>query len=94
MFKAFRAKIKRKALGVCVAVSLAVMTAVPTFASGSPAFANSDGIIDSSAFDPLVTGVTGNIGVVMPKVLIVIALLIGIGVAIALFKKHAKPGTT
>lgn len=92
MFRKITGYLKRKVLAASVAVSVAVMTAVPALASSPPAFANSDGVIDSAAFDPLVTGITGNIGVVMPKVMIILALLIGLGVAIALFKKNATPG--
>ncbi len=86
VFRTFR----RRAVMASVCSATAMMLAVPAFASGSSG-SGTDGALDPTLFDPLVSGVTSNISAVLPKVLIVVALLVGLGVVISLFKKHAKP---
>ncbi len=81
---------KRKLFTVAAAGTTMALMAVPAFAaesSGAPA----DGVLDPTLFDPLVSGITGNISAVLPKVIVVVALLVGLGVVIALVKKHARP---
>lgn len=84
--KDFVSSVRLKLL-LAVIPALSVLLAVPAFASSSVA----DGTIDPALFDPMVTAVTGNIGAVLPKVLIIVGLLVGIGVVIALVKRNAKP---
>ena len=84
VFRMFR----RRAVMASVCAASAMLLAVPAFASSGT---STDGALDPALFDPLVSGVTSNISAVLPKVLIVVALLVGLGVVISLFKKHAKP---
>lgn len=84
--KAFVSAQKCKLMFAAVPVATAMMAAVPAFATIS-----ADGTIDPTLFDPLVTGITSNIGAVMPKLMIILALLVGLGVVIMLVKKHARP---
>ena len=84
------ANFKRKAMVPVVGVSSAVMLSVPAFAADGDTVANADGVIDPALFDPLVNGVTGNISAVLPKILIVVGVIVGIGVVITLFKRHAR----
>lgn len=86
--KAFVSARKKALLMAAMPAATAMMAVVPAFAT--PAI-DADGVIDPTLFDPLVTGVTGNIGAVMPKLLIIVAMLVGIGVVIALVKKNARP---
>lgn len=83
--KEILAAFQRKAMVPVVGMTTALMMSVSAFAEEPTA------TIDPALFDPLVTSVTGNVSAVLPKVLIVVGLLVGIGVVIALFKKHAKP---
>lgn len=76
---------KRKLFTVAAAGTTMALTAVPAFA------AEGDGVLDPTLFDPLVSGITGNISAVLPKVIVVVALLVGLGVVIGLVKKHARP---
>lgn len=79
--------LKRKIMMPLMTASTAVVLAVPTFAADP---VSSDGVIDATAFDPMVSGITGNVGAVLPKVIVVLGLLVGIGVVIGLVRKHAK----
>lgn len=86
--KEILAAFQRKAMVPVVGMTTALMMSVSAFAAeGDTATAT----IDPALFDSLVTGVVGNISAVLPKVLVVIALLLGLGAVIALFKKHARP---
>lgn len=79
--------ILRKSTAFMVAISALVMMAIPSFAADLDL---STGVLPADAFDPMVTAVTSNIGAVLPKVLILAGLIIGIGLAVMLFKKFAK----
>ncbi|OUP62226.1 hypothetical protein B5F11_20870 [Anaerotruncus colihominis] len=81
--------VKRKLFTVAAAGTTMALTAVPAFAAGSSA--PDSGTLDPELFDPLVSGITGNISAVLPKVIVVVALLVGLGVVIGLVKKHARP---
>ena len=81
---------KRKLFTVAAAGTTMALTAVPAFAAESLA-ASGEGVLDPTLFDPLVSGLTGNISAVLPKVIVVVALLVGLGVVIGLVKKHARP---
>lgn len=80
---------KRKLFTVAAAGTTMALMAVPAFAAGSSA--PDSGTLDPELFDPLVSGITGNISAVLPKVIVVVALLVGLGVVIGLVKKHARP---
>lgn len=82
------ANCKMKLMAPAVGLSTALMLSVPAFAAEDGA---TSATIDPALFDPLVDGVTGNVSAVMPKVLVVVGLLTGLGVVLALFKKHARP---
>lgn len=79
--------LSRKIMLFPLAVSSMVMMAIPSFAADLDL---STGVLPADAFDPMVTAVTSNIGAVLPKVLILAGLIIGIGLAVMLFKKFAK----
>ena len=81
---------KRKLFTVAAAGTTMALTAVPAFAAESSA-ASGEGVLDPTLFDPLVSGITGNISAVLPKVIVVVALLVELGVVIGLVKKHARP---
>lgn len=81
---------KRKLFTVAAAGATMALMAVPAFAAESSG-ASVDGVLDPTLFDPLVSGITGNISAVLPKVIAVVALLVGLGVVIALVKKHTRP---
>lgn len=81
---------KRKLFTVAAAGTTMALTAVPAFAAELSA-ASGEGVLDPTLFDPLVSGITGNISAVLPKVIVVVALLVGLGVVIGLVKKHARP---
>ncbi|WP_140401333.1 hypothetical protein, partial [Anaerotruncus colihominis] len=78
---------RRRISMLAAAWTIMVLMAVPAFAAESSA-ASGDGVLDPSLFDPLVSGITGNISAVLPKVIVVVALLVGLGVVIGLVKKH------
>lgn len=80
---------RRRISMLAAAWTIMVLMAVPAFAAGSSA--PDSGTLDPELFDPLVSGITGNISAVLPKVIVVVALLVGLGVVIGLVKKHARP---
>lgn len=82
-------RFKQKAVMTACCASAAMMLAIPSFAVDDTTTAGST--LDPTLFDPLVNGVTSNISAVLPKVLVVVALLVGLGVVITLFKRHARP---
>lgn len=82
---------KRKLFTVAAAGTTMALTAVPAFAAEPGASGETTGVLDPELFDPLVSGITGNISAVLPKVIVVVALLVGLGVVIGLVKKHARP---
>ena len=71
-----------------VAVCTVALLSVPAFASGISAPGET---LDPALFDPLVSGVTSNVSAILPKVIVIVGLLIGLGVVIGLIKKHARP---
>lgn len=78
--------LSRKFILLPLAVSSLVMMSIPSFAADDI----STGVLPADTFEPMVTAVTSNIGAVLPKVLILAGLIIGIGVAVMIFKKFAK----
>ena len=74
---------RRRISMLAAAWTIMVLMAVPAFAAGSSA--PDSGTLDPELFDP------GNISAVLPKVIVVVALLVGLGVVIGLVKKHARP---
>lgn len=71
-----------------VAVCTVALLSVSAFASGSSTPSET---LDPALFDPLVSGVTSNVSAILPKVIVIVGLLIGLGVVIGLIKKHARP---
>ncbi len=71
-----------------VAVCTVALLSVQAFASGSSSASET---LDPALFDPLVSGVTSNVSAILPKVIVIVGLLIGLGVVIGLIKKHARP---
>lgn len=89
--KSVFARFNRKAMAVSLAVTSVMMLSVPAFAvEGAPIIDTTTGIVDATAFDPLVTSVTGNIGAVFPKVVIILGLVVGLSVVIGFVRKNAK----
>lgn len=87
--KDFATTAKRKCLSLAVGATSVMMLSVPSFAADvvDPL----TGVIDPTAFDPLVSSVTGNVAAALPKVVVVVGLLLGLGVVIALFRRNARP---